>query len=109
VLCGPQDAGVGDAAREGDLPLSRSAHPDPRGPELGRGGRAGHRVRPPYGLHRSRADHSSGGAHGAACDARDSATDWRDDEARRGLRRGEIARAYPGEGPPSRTRSTSSS
>ena len=48
-------AGGGAALRRGGPAGARRRRPDPRGPELGRGGRARHRQRPPHGLHRRRA------------------------------------------------------
>ena len=73
--------------------------PHPRGPELGRGGRARHRLRSAHGLHRRRPDHPSRRAHGAARRSRHDAPDRRDPRARRGLRAGDVARAHGGEGP----------
>ena len=72
---------------------------DPGRPQLGRGRGPRHRQRPPHGLHRGRPDHASGRAHGAARQARYHAADGRHAPARRGLRRGQAARAGAGEGP----------
>ena len=75
------------------------ADPDPRGPELRRGGGALHRQRPAHGLHGGRPDHAPGRAHGAARDARHDPADAATRCARRGLRAGEAARARAGQGP----------
>ena len=48
----------------------RHARADPRGAQLGRGGRARHRQRPPHGLHRRRADDPSRRPDGADGEAR---------------------------------------
>ena len=57
------------------------------------------RQRSAHGLHGGRPDHPPGGAHGAAGAARDRPADRRDPAARGGLRRGQVARAHPREGP----------
>ena len=55
--------------RSAGTPKRSAAHgrdaADPRRAELGRGGRAGDRQRPPHGLHGCRADDPPRGAHGA--------------------------------------------
>ena len=81
-----------------DSARGRDAGADPRGAQLGRGGRARHRQRPPHGLHRRRADDPSGRPDGADGEARVGAGHRRHPEAGRGLRPGPAARRGPGEG-----------
>ena len=59
-------AGGGAAVRRGGPAGARRHVQHPRGPELGRGGRAGDRLRPAHGLHRRRADDPPRGPDGAA-------------------------------------------
>src|SRR5499427_6343148 len=54
------------ALRRGSAPRPRPGDAGPGGPQLGRSGGAGDWQRPAYGLLCRRADHSPGGAHGAA-------------------------------------------
>ena len=66
---------------------------DPRRPQLGRGRGARDRQRSAHGLHRGRADHAPGRAHGADGEARDHLAHRRTRCARRGLCPGRVAGA----------------
>ena len=100
VLRRAPDAGVAEALRGRHAPLARGGGADPGRPQLGGGRRPLGRQRSPHGLHGRGPDHSPRGPDGAAGAARDRPADRRDRAARRGLRRGEVARADPREGPP---------
>ena len=92
-------AGDGGLVRGGIAPRPGHRRADPRRPQLGRGGRARHRQRPAHGLLGHRPDDAPGRAHGAARPARHDADHRRDAAPRRGLRRGEAARAGARQGP----------
>ena len=99
VLRRPRHAG-GDSSRcRGGPAASRGRDPDPRRPELGRGGRARHRQRSADGLHGGRADHAPGRAHGAARQARHDPADRRRAPSRGRVHRGHAARPGARQGP----------
>ena len=108
VLRRAPDAGVAEALRGRHAPRARGGGADPGRPQLGRGRRRLGRQRSPHGLHGRGPDDPPRGPDGTAGAARDRPADRRDRAARRGLRRGAVARAHPREGP-RRTRSRSSS
>ena len=76
------------AVRGGGVPHARRAPPDPRGPQLRRGGRPRYRDGPAHGLHGGRPDHAPGRPHGADGGTGHDSARSRDCPARRGLRAG---------------------
>ncbi len=100
VLRRAPDAGVAETLRGRHAPLARGGGADPGRSQLGRGRRPLGRQRSPHGLHRRGPDDPPRGPDGTAGAARDGAADRRDRAARRGLRRGAVARAHPREGSP---------
>ena len=85
------------------------AHPDPDRPQLGRGGRARHRQRPPHGLWRGGADDPARRPHGAARRAQAPSSSPRRSPPAEALSHFKPLGASPSRGCPSRWTCSSSS